>query len=724
MKRRTLSLFILVFLFFTNVTGQQKSAVDSLSRLLENPKVQDTARVNLLIESAKAYLKRNLDTAFIQFSKAQDLAQKINYTNGIINGINGIGICYWYQNKPELTIKTFHQALALAQKAKNNTLQTKVAGNLGSYFSVLGITDSAMYFHLMAVNTGKDIPEKNIYAKALSDLGMIYYNRGKYMEAIEKYIEANNQFEASKSYRDLTISYIKLGMFYYDFHDFNKSATYYRKALIANKLHNDISLEPDILQNLGLLYFEIKKDYDSAAILLNKALKMAMMNGNKDVELFAKSNLGNISYEKKDYPTAIRYYLGVMESPFFNSRNKLKAAVLTTLGGAFFHVGDIEKARRYTQDGLQLSEQQNYVLYQKSAYKTLSDIAARQKDYKTAYDNAIRYATLQDTLGNTEVRRKVAEAMFTNALQQKENENLLLQKDIKIKHKTIRNQQLFIVIAAIILVLGSLLFLVIVRNNRKQRAMNQVLDQKNKELQELNQTKAKLYSVIAHDLRSPFSALLGILTELDENYEKYDEEAKHKMVNSLKRSSHNAFNLLVNLLDWTRFQRDNIEVHPAEINIKGIIREVLVILLSRAEAKNQSLNDESDESLQIYTDPDILKSVLLNLTNNAIKFSRNGGVVTVRASRQNHDIRFEVADTGIGIPQEEIAGLFKIDMKFQRLGTAKEPGTGLGLLMCKEFVGLLGGEIGVESKPDVGSVFWFTIPHNISHQNSEDTVSS
>lgn len=717
MKRRTLSLFILVFLFFTNVTGQQKSAVDSLSRLLENPKVQDTARVNLLIESAKAYLKRNLDTAFIQFSKAQDLAQKINYTNGIINGINGIGICYWYQNKPELTIKTFHQALALAQKAKNNTLQTKVAGNLGSYFSVLGITDSAMYFHLMAVNTGKDIPEKNIYAKALSDLGMIYYNRGKYMEAIEKYIEANNQFEASKSYRDLTISYIKLGMFYYDFHDFNKSATYYRKALIANKLHNDISLEPDILQNLGLLYFEIKKDYDSAAILLNKALKMAMMNGNKDVELFAKSNLGNISYEKKDYPTAIRYYLGVMESPFFNSRNKLKAAVLTTLGGAFFHVGDIEKARRYTQDGLQLSEQQNYVLYQKSAYKTLSDIAARQKDYKTAYDNAIRYATLQDTLGNTEVRRKVAEAMFTNALQQKENENLLLQKDIKIKHKTIRNQQLFIVIAAIILVLGSLLFLVIVRNNRKQRAMNQVLDQKNKELQELNQTKAKLYSVIAHDLRSPFSALLGILTELDENFEKYDEEAKHKMVNSLKRSSHNAFNLLVNLLDWTRFQRDNIEVHPAEINIKGIIREVLVILLSRAEAKNQSLNDESDESLQIYTDPDILKSVLLNLTNNAIKFSRNGGVVTVRASRQNHDIRFEVADTGIGIPQEEIAGLFKIDMKFQRLGTAKEPGTGLGLLMCKEFVGLLGGEIGVESKPDVGSVFWFTIPHNISHQN-------
>ncbi len=314
--------------------------------------------------------------------------------------------------------------------------------------------------------------------------------------------------------------------------------------------------------------------------------------------------------------------------------------------------------------------------------------------------------------------------MFTNALQQKENENLLLQKDIKIKHKTIQNQQLFVVIAAIILVLGSLLFLVIARNNRKQRALNQVLDQKNNELYELNQTKAKLYSVIAHDLRSPFSGLLGILTELDENFEKYDEEAKHKMVNSLKRSSHNTFNLLVNLLDWTRFQRGKVEVHPAEINIKGILQEVCVVLLSRAEAKNQSLNDESDESLQIFTDPDILKSVLLNLTNNAIKFSRIGGVITLKANRLNQHIRFEVADNGIGIPQDEIAGLFSIDMKFQRLGTAKEPGTGLGLLMCKEFVGLLGGEIGVESKPDVGSVFWFTIPHNISHQNSEDTVSS
>lgn len=717
MKLRAYLLCILLLSGVVHLAGQDLTPTDSLRQLISDHPKEDTARVNLMTALAKSFLNQNLDSAEFYYNKSLKASLDLKYTDGQINSMNGLGVCFWYKNNTKATIHTFKQALMLAQETQNASLATKVAGNLGSYYNVLGISDSAEYYQLIAIKYGKDIKDRNIYAKALGDLGLVYYNKGNYLAAIDQYMKAKEILEVTKSYRDLTSLYTKLGMIYYDFNDFDKAITAYRNAQRTNRLHKEKSFDAEILQNMGLAYFDLKKEYDTATMLLKQAIIMGKKQNRKDVEITAMANLGNIQTKIHNYAKAVHYYINVLNSPVIHKRNKLKAAVLTSLGYAYFNLGNIEKARSYTQEGLNLSIQQGYRLYQRHAYQTLSKIAVVRKDYPNAFVYLQSYSNLQDSLENEEIIQKANEAVFKNAIQQKENENLLLQKDNQINQQTIRSQRLYIVIFGIIVLLGGLLLAHRIRTNRKLNLLNKTLDQKNTELHELNLLRAKLYSIIAHDLKAPFTGLLGILDELDENYDRYDEKTRHDMIAVLKRSSHNTYNLLVNLLDWTRLQKGQISVNPRKFRMKDLTDEVVSILSSRAVAKQQELVTDVNDTEGV-SDPEIIKSILLNLTNNAIKFSHAGSTIHLKAETEGDNYYFEVRDSGVGIPAEELRNIFSLDMKFQRKGTAKEPGTGLGLIMSKEFVQLLGGQIGAESTPDKGSRFYFTVPRrNISDQN-------
>jgi signal transduction histidine kinase len=365
----------------------------------------------------------------------------------------------------------------------------------------------------------------------------------------------------------------------------------------------------------------------------------------------------------------------------------------------------------YAKNGIKLAEEQKFIKYERSACKILGDVEAKKKNYKSAFEYYVRYATLQDTLGNEIVKKKMAEVVFQNALNQKESENLLLQKDNEFKQQTIHNQQFLIVAAGVILLLGFILLVVTIRNNRKQHLLNKILDQKNKELKELNLTKDKFFSIIAHDLKGPFNGLLGLLTELDDNYDDLDELSKHRIIGSLKRSSHNTYNLLINLLDWTQSHGGKLTNVPQEFLLHEVTNEVLITLSARAVAKNQNLVNNIKQGTRVNADPQIVQAMLLNLVNNGIKFTPAGGTITVRIPEQENPLylRVEVADNGVGIPESEVTNLFRIDTQYKQRGTENEPGTGLGLVMCKEYANLLGGEIGVRSEPGIGSVFHFTI---------------
>jgi two-component system, sensor histidine kinase and response regulator len=252
------------------------------------------------------------------------------------------------------------------------------------------------------------------------------------------------------------------------------------------------------------------------------------------------------------------------------------------------------------------------------------------------------------------------------------------------------------------------------KHQEELQKLNAELEQKvldrTRDLKELIATKDKFFGIIAHDLKNPFSGLLGASEILFKYTEAYDKENIKKLSELLHSSAKNVYAMLENLLEWSRTQTGSIDFKPEEIIVRDIVTENFANIQTFAFTKKIKLTSEVKNGLQVNGDRNMLNTILRNLLNNAIKFTHNGGKVSVNAIKTNEHITFNVKDNGVGIPQEDIGKLFRIDIKYSNRGTSDETGTGLGLLLCKEFVEKHNGKIWVESVINEGSEFKFTIP--------------
>jgi len=709
---RTWMLLFTLFLF-TQATGSplpQRAKADSLAGRLASVTKADTAKASLLLAYAKSLLSLAPDSAEIISNQAIILSKKLGFSYGVIKGLNIIAISYWYRNNVAKAIPAFHKALDFCRREGQGDLESMVANNLGVYYIRLGFPDSALKYNLIARDVALKINNRTRYIKAIADLAQVSFNLGNFVDAIEYNMEVKNYYDSCNQLYDLEICYMRIALIYSSINDFQKSIQNYHRALQINEIVKDASIKMMIYQNIGLLYIEQKKNLDSATYYLQRSLDMAKQMNAQETILAAQTNLGNIALKSLDYQKSIAIFNEVLSLPLIPSRNKERASIWVSLGSAYQGLNKLKEAEYYTHKAIMLARELKFQSIELIATKTMAELEAKKGNYASAYHYYVRHAALKDSLGNSDTKRKIDEIIFTSSLKAKEQENLILQQENINRLKTIQYQRYIIIAGIVVLLLGAGLLLVIVRSSRRQKKMNSVLDLKNKELSELNITKDKFFSIIAHDLKSPFNGLLGLLTELDENYDDLDEISRHRIIGSLKRSSHNTFNLLVNLLDWSRSQQGQLQCHPVEVLLDEIVQEVVVMLAARALVKSHQLVSQVEPGTPVFADPQILRGMLLNLVNNAIKFTPSGGNITIVAIRQENRLMVEVTDTGIGIPPEEVEKLFRIDMQFKRRGTENEPGTGLGLVMCKEFSTLMGGEIGVTSTPGVGSTFYFTIP--------------
>ncbi|MCD4834708.1 MAG: hybrid sensor histidine kinase/response regulator [Bacteroidales bacterium] len=241
------------------------------------------------------------------------------------------------------------------------------------------------------------------------------------------------------------------------------------------------------------------------------------------------------------------------------------------------------------------------------------------------------------------------------------------------------------------------------------------LSESYKEIKLLNATKDKFFSIIAHDLKSPFTALLGFSNLLLESHATIDDEERETYIKFINDGSIKTFKLLENLLTWAQSQSGRIEFTPEKINIETLINEIILLLTETAENKEIKLIANTDNSLFVNADKNMIDTVIRNLISNAIKFTPKGGDITIKSHTitDNNNQKFaeiSVKDSGVGIPPEIQSKLFKITENISTKGTEEEAGTGLGLILCKEFVEKHGGKIWVESEVKKGSKFIFTIP--------------
>lgn len=269
--------------------------------------------------------------------------------------------------------------------------------------------------------------------------------------------------------------------------------------------------------------------------------------------------------------------------------------------------------------------------------------------------------------------------------------------------------------------------LIPLRNLRKRMLMKDLLEEEltqqkltiekqRKELESLNATKDKFFSIIAHDLKNPFASLIGASDLLVENAGEFDKNQVKTFSGIINQSARQAFRLLENLLNWSRMQTGSITWKPEDIDLWDLVNEVVILHTGSAENKDISLLTTVDEDLRITADPNMINTVVRNLVSNAIKFTPRGGEVVISSHKKEEFLEIWVKDSGIGIATEDQKKLFRIDEQLMKTGTENESGTGLGLILCREFIEKHDGEIWVESSIGMGSVFKFSIPYSSQYQ--------
>ena len=240
-----------------------------------------------------------------------------------------------------------------------------------------------------------------------------------------------------------------------------------------------------------------------------------------------------------------------------------------------------------------------------------------------------------------------------------------------------------------------------------------LINQQNEQLKRLIADKDRFLSILSHDLKNPLGLLLGFSELLKDNIRHYDIEEIIIQVNSINRISQNVNNLLDNMLTWVRSQNGKIPFKPQKLQFLSICQDTIETFRPNADAKNITINFSGKDWINVFADRDMLKTILRNLLSNAIKFTNDGGIINIDSEQSDSMIIISVSDNGIGIKPENLSRLFDISQVYTTPGTADEEGTGLGLLLCKEFVDKHGGAIWVKSEYGIGSEFKFSLPMSV-----------
>ena len=706
---------VLVCCFFITALFGQQGTNDSLINVLKtsNSEIQ---RAHAGVVLASRLMPAHLDSAFNLIESAAILK---NYPGGAEKAdyLNALGVFHWFKGRHDSAIHTFMPIISMNETPDMLFRLARAYNNIGALFIRKEMYDSAVNYLNEALRI--DIERNNEYgiAKTYYDLSVVYSRRGWYEQALRYQLQSIEMTEKVMDTMRLIHGYNVLGNIYTRLSDKDRALESYQKALDLNTGYDKINNLPNIYNNISALLSAYPDDFDKAIEYANKGIiESAKINDYETLCMLHVNIGGAFSSVNKPAEALSQYYLGLKHMKQAG-RVKHVEGLYYHLASAHMALGNYDSARYYAHKSLDIAQTTKSIRWQHQALFLLASADSTAGNYKGAFDKYKNAVALRDSIWNIENRNRIAELQIIYDTEKKELENQSLTERNKLNYRVIKNQRyIIILIAALIVLIIAILF----RENRsktkilRQHAaiINQQneIQEKNIKLEELNKTKDKFFSIIAHDLRGPFSSLNNLLNLLDDEFNEMNDTEKQTIIHALRQNSTNTLNLLENLLDWARSQMGKIENNPQKIDLHKVASQVIDILRSRAEQKQIQLINEIPDFSYAFADKNIAQSILINLINNGIKFSERGGLVQVSSNTSEDEIEINIIDQGIGIPEDKAANLFVLGSNFKRPGTANEPGTGLGLLMVHEFLKIAGGKIIVKSTPEKGSKFTFTLP--------------
>ncbi len=576
------------------------------------------------------------------------------------------------------------------------------------------------------------LAEKLQYRKglglALENLGWIQYRRGDYTNAFEQSTKALHISQELKDEAAIARCWIGIAAINYERKQFSIAIEYFNKAYQVGKKTNDHLLKARSLNNISFAYLELKQ-LDSAAHYAQLCIKVAVHHTNYYVNGFANRILGDIEVRKEKYNSGIQYYLKAIEVGSSEKNIFLQSSTNHRLAKAYYLTGKLEKAKRVAAKNIILAKKHSYLDDLEKTYKIYSEIVKAQQNIPEAFLYQSLYLQLHDSLYDTRNNKYLAlmQANFESEIKQAEIE--LLTKDTQLKEEAYRQQKIwtYFFIGCLSLVL-IMLFVFLFSNRLIRKAYDQLKIKNNEiyrqsqQLRNLNTTKDKLFSIIGHDLRSPVASLKGLMDIV--SLDNLSPKEFADVTKSLKRNLDSVYEDLDNLLLWAQSQLKGIHAMPQVVYLKPLVEEKISMFTESARLKEISLLNEVEGDVAVWADINQLKLIFRNLLNNAIKFNRPGGMIRVYITESSEHIDISVSDSGVGIDSEDLYKLFNAETHFTKLGTKKEKGSGLGLLLTKEFVECNGGTITVASDVGKGSTFTFSLKRVFAEVKKEKALRS
>ncbi|HET8858346.1 tetratricopeptide repeat-containing sensor histidine kinase [Marivirga sp.] len=509
----------------------------------------------------------------------------------------------------------------------------------------------------------------------------------------------------------------KLGYTYWATGEVGKSIEQHQNILTYSKAERIPSLEAEALTDLAKIYTS-ENGYEKALEHYKNALAIYRRINSPLKEALCLNAIGDIYLMQNNETDSYENYLAALNILATHKNSEAQLATLyNSVGRYYLQVRNTERALTNLRLASQAAQtSQNQELIQKT-YALLSKAYKELGDYKKALEYSELYKALEDFLQKEKNDRSILKMQSRYSISQKQSlidqlELNRVQKEFELEEeKSFKNFLIIMVILiAIILLLIFTLFILQRKNNTKLKKANLKVKAQNNELEDLNATKDKFFSIISHDLKGPLNSLTSFSGLLMNHTSSLSTEEIQMLAQDLDKSLKNLFALLENLLQWSRSQTGNIEFTAEEFDLTGMLNENKMLLSKQAENKNISIEVKNSKSVTAKAHPNSINTVIRNLLSNAIKFTNDGGQIKMGVIEESNRYVVKIADNGVGMPKEVANKIFRIDTKYSTQGTAKEKGTGLGLILCKEFIEKNGGEIWVKSEEKKGTIFSFSIP--------------
>lgn len=677
--------------------------------------------------------KGNIEKAIDYYNKSYIIFKDLSDWDGILKTKNNIAAAYLSLKKYNDAMNIFSENIAIAEKLNNKE-------QLANTYYNLGLTSTMIYDYYNAIefyNKSKLIyNELGLMENILTtnnDLTFVYRTLGDYDKVIEYSLESLRIYEEQKNPLQISNMLNKIGNVYFALNNFEKALEYLDRAYKISSEIKDKRLMAKTLNNIGNVYFE-KKDLPKALDSYSSSLKYAIELGDMRGIGLLYNNIGQVYAEMQDYKQALHYSLKSLEIKEISTDSDQLSNRLNNIGIIYHKMGDYEKAHQYAKKALDAAYERNNKKYILDSYKLLYEIYESMGNYKYALNYHKLYTAIKDSIASEEIRNQISAIEIRYETEKKEKENQILKKEKE------QQTRYFIAIIALTLIIAVILYnryltkkkanKLLTQKNEMIRKANLDLAEKNRliteqkeelvkindelvksqeKLREALATKDKFFSIIAHDLKNPLQAMILSSYTLANNYHRMSKSKLEDSFNKLHKSSNYLAELLENLLQWARTQSGAIEFNPDYIDLCYIADNNVNLIYSNASRKNITINQNILPRTIVYADLNMISSVFRNILTNAVKFTNNGGEINIIAKEYMQYVEVIIEDNGIGIKEEDLKKLFRIDVQFSTQGTMREKGTGLGLILCKEFIEKNGGRIWAESEYGKGSKFHFIL---------------